>query len=123
MITETKTHRVDPDITVFEISGRLNLGNLMLSVENAIRALIDSGSRKLVIDVAGLNSIDSSGIGLLISCNGHMVQAGGGMRISGAGGAVAKVFDMISMHKIVPLDPDRAASLSALSSGPAALSL
>ena len=37
MITETRTHMIGPDITVFEISGRLNLGNLLMSVENAVR--------------------------------------------------------------------------------------
>jgi ABC-type transporter Mla MlaB component len=72
VITETRTHTIEPDITVFEISGRLNLGNLLMSVENAVRGLIDAGTRKLVIDLAGLNAIDSAGIGMLVGCNGHM---------------------------------------------------
>ena len=53
MITETKTHRVEPDITVFGISGRLTLGSLLQSVESQIRELIDGGARKLVIDLRG----------------------------------------------------------------------
>ena len=41
MITESKTRRIEPDITVVEISGRLNLGNSLMSIETSIRRLID----------------------------------------------------------------------------------
>jgi anti-sigma B factor antagonist len=110
LLTETKTRRIEPDVTVVEIIGRLNLGNLLLSIEGTIRRVIDEGSRKLVIDLGGLNSLDSSGIGMLVSCAGHMRQSGGQMRIAGAQGTVAKVFAMVHMHMIVPLDPDVAAA-------------
>jgi anti-sigma B factor antagonist len=119
LITETKTHRVEPDITVFEISGRLNLGNVLQSVESAIRGLIEGGVRKLVIDLTQLNSIDSSGIGTLISCGGRMDQLGGQMRLAGAQGPVAKVFHMVHMQRIVPLDADVASSCGSFSSGAA----
>jgi anti-sigma B factor antagonist len=106
LITETKTRRVEPDITVFEISGRLNLGNLLLSVESAIRAIVDGGARKLVIDLTGLNSIDSSGIGTLVNCGGQVDHLGGQMRLAGAHGSVAKVFETIHIDRIIPLDAD-----------------
>ncbi len=37
MITQTNTRQVEPDITVMEITGRLNLGNTLISVEDAIQ--------------------------------------------------------------------------------------
>lgn len=116
LITETKTHSVEPDITVFEIAGRLNLGNLMQSVESAIRGLIDSGVRKLVIDLTGLTAIDSSGIGMLVSCGGRMDHAGGQVRVTGAQGPVAKVFEMVHMSRIVPIDADLATACGNFSS-------
>jgi anti-sigma B factor antagonist len=119
LITGTKTHRVEPDITVFEISGRLNLGNMLQSIESAIRGLIEGGARKLVIDLTGLSSIDSSGIGMLIGCGGQMEQLGGQMRLAGAQGPVAKVFDMVHMQRIVPLDADLASACGSFSSGAA----
>jgi anti-sigma B factor antagonist len=119
LITGTKTHRVEPDITVFEISGRLNLGNLLQSVENSLQSLINSGVRKLVVDLTGLTSIDSSGIGMLISCSGQMDQLGGQMRLAGAQSAVASVFEMVHMARILPLDPDLASACGSFSNGAA----
>ncbi len=106
MITETKTRSVEPDITVVEISGRLNLGNLLVSIETSVRRLIDEGARKLVVDVTNLSYIDSSGIGMLVGCNGHAEQNGGGMRIAGAQGLVAKSFAVVHLDRIVQLDAD-----------------
>lgn len=106
MLTETKTRHIEPDITVVEITGRLNLGNLLLSIESSVKRLIDEGHHKLVIDVSTLNSIDSSGIGMLVTCNAHMEHKQGRLRIAGAQGAVAKVFAMVHMDRIVPLDAD-----------------
>jgi anti-sigma B factor antagonist len=114
VITETRTHTIAPDITVYEISGRLNLSNTLLTVENAIRGLIDGGAKKMVINLANLNSIDSAGIGMLVSCSGHMEHLGGKFRVAGAQGAVAKVFAMVHMDRIMPLDADLATAASAL---------
>jgi len=108
LLTGTKTYAVAPDITVFEISGRLNLGNLLQSVEHSIHNLIQSGVRKLVIDVTGMTSIDSSAIGMLVSSGGQMDKLGGQLRLAGAHGPVAKVFEMVHMARIVPVDADLA---------------
>ena len=119
MTTETKVHRVEPDITVFAISGRLILGDLLPSVESAMRETIDGGVRKLVIDLTGLNMIDSSGIGTLIKRIEQMEQAGGRICVAGAHGAVAKVFHTIRIDRIVALDADLASACARLSSSAA----
>lgn len=104
LITETKSRKIDPDITIVEISGRLNLGNSLVSIETSIKKLIEEGARKLVIDLANVNYIDSSGIGMLVSCAGQIMHQGGAMRIGGAQGTVAKAFRIVHMDRITPLD-------------------
>jgi anti-anti-sigma factor len=86
LITETKTRQIEPDITVVEISGRLNLGNVLLTLEASIRRMIDEGARKLIIDVSTLTYIDSAGIGVLVGCRGRIAQRDGHLRIVGAQG-------------------------------------
>jgi anti-anti-sigma factor len=117
--TETKVHRMDPDITVFEISGRLILGDLLQGVESAIRDLIHGGARKLAIDLTGLNMIDSSGIGTLIRRVEQMNRLGGRICLAGAHGAVEKVFQTIRIERIVALDVDVASACARLSSSAA----
>jgi anti-sigma B factor antagonist len=119
MVTESKIRRVEPDITIVEIAGRLGMGNTASSIESAIRKLIDEGARKLVVDVSGLSYIDSAGIGMLIGCNGHIDQNGGRMRIAGAQGLVQKSFAIVHVGKVVPLDMDVESACAAIAAGSA----
>ena len=82
------------------------MGNALMSAENAIRRLVDEGARKVVVDLTGLASIDSSGIGMLMSCFGHLEQRGGRMRIAGVQEPVGKTLNMVHIDRIVPVDAD-----------------
>lgn len=104
-MVETKTTQVG-DITIIAMTGRLLLGNALGYAENAINRLIDGGTRKLVLDLAGLDYIDSSGLGMLIFCGGRMEEAGGRMRVSGAAPAVARVFQIAHADRVLQLDAD-----------------
>jgi anti-sigma B factor antagonist len=104
-MVETKTSQAG-DVTIVEMTGRLLASNALGYAENAINRLIDDGTRKLVLDLAGLDHIDSSGLGMLISCGGRMERAGGRMRISGARPAVARVLQISHANQVLHFDPD-----------------
>jgi anti-sigma B factor antagonist len=113
-MVETKIQQIG-DVTVVEISGRLLLGNSLSYAENSVNRLIDGGTRKLVIDLAGLDHIDSSGLGMLIFCGGRMEQSGGRMRIAGASASVARVFEISHANRILQFDADLESSCRHLS--------
>lgn len=115
----SKIHQVEPDVTVVELTGHLNLGNELMSLESAVKRVIQEGARKLVIDVTRLEYIDSAGIGMLVACNGQMDRAAGKMRVAGATGTVAKAFEVVHMDRIMSLDADLDAALGNLTAGTA----
>jgi anti-anti-sigma factor len=106
MITQTSTRTVEPDITVVTITGRLSLGNTLITIEDSIKKLIQDGVRKLVIDLTELAGTDSSGIGLFVLCAGEMQKSGGAMRIAGAHDSVMKVFEIVHLNRVTPIDAD-----------------
>jgi anti-sigma B factor antagonist len=104
-MVETNTKQIG-DVTVVEMSGYLHLGNSLMYAENAIQRLIDGGTRKLVIDLTRLDHLDSSGLGMLISCSGRIEKSGGRMRVAGPGPAVALVFEVAHAGRILQIDAD-----------------
>ncbi len=46
MITQATSRQVEPDITVVTITGRLNLGNTLMSLENDLRKQIQNGAEE-----------------------------------------------------------------------------
>jgi anti-anti-sigma factor len=115
MIAESSTRKMG-DVDIVDISGRLSLGNTLLSIERSILSLIEQGCRRLVINVPALISIDSAGIGMLMGCSGQMEQVQGKLRISGAQGAVARTFEVIHMERVAAVDLDVDTACRALES-------
>jgi anti-sigma B factor antagonist len=101
MILTTNRRLVEPDITVLALSGRLSLGNTLMFLENEIRKMIEQQTRRLVLDLSDLQSIDSAGIGMLVACNGMIEQAGGRLCLAGANGVVAESFHTIHINRII----------------------
>lgn len=106
MALQTALRILEPDITVCDMKGKLNLGTNLTFLEIEIRKLIECGTRKLILDVAELDYIDSAGIGMFVGTSGLLEQAGGRLLIAGAKGAVASTFKMVHLHRIVDLHPD-----------------
>jgi anti-anti-sigma factor len=105
MITESTTRKIG-EVDIVDISGRLSLGNTLLSIERSILNLIEQGSRRLVLNIPGLISIDSAGIGMLMGCSGQMEQKQGKLRIAGAQGRIARTFEVVHMDRVAALDAD-----------------
>jgi anti-anti-sigma factor len=112
-IAESSTRKLG-EIDIVDIFGRLSHGDTLVSIENSILNLIEQGSRRLAINIAGLASIDSAGIGMLMALSGTMEQKQGKLRIAGAQGGVARHLEVVHMNRVAALDADLDAACRAL---------
>jgi anti-sigma B factor antagonist len=51
--------------TVLEVSGRITLGEGGVTLRDAIQNALKTGTTKLIVDMGGVNYMDSSGVGEL----------------------------------------------------------
>ena len=103
MLLEVNTRRVEPGIIVIELNGRMTLGYRLAELEYSIKDMIQQGCRKLVIDLTKLDSMDSSGVGLLAMCAAAIKKAGGEMRVAGANARVSRVFEITRLDDAVAI--------------------
>ena len=114
MSIEVEQSHVNPDITVVQITGRLYLSNQLVSTEFFLRRLIQEGTRKLVLDLTGVDRIDSAGLGTLVMCNGELADGGGQLRLVGLQESVAESLRVLRFDQIVNVDPDVETACKAL---------
>ncbi len=114
MILDLSQRHVEPDITLFELRGRLALGNRLSEVEHSIRTELQAGCRKLVLDLGGLEFIDSAGLGLLVMCAGLMEQTGGRMCVATGNPRIVHVFEITHLERVVDLHGDAASACESL---------
>ncbi len=68
------------DVTVLDLEGNLALeGNKLFRQQ--VAATIDAGARRLILNLAGVPYMDSSGLGELISCYTAMQKLSGSVKL------------------------------------------
>jgi len=65
------------DVTILDISGKITLGEGAMTVRNTVRDLLKANGKKIVLNLADVNYIDSSGIGELVSTYTTVAKDGG----------------------------------------------
>jgi anti-anti-sigma factor len=90
------------------------LGANPSAIEELIVSLLAQGVRKIVVDLAGVTHIDSTGIGVLIASLGKVTQAGGALAMAGASGVVREGFRVTRLDRVFRFYADRAAALNAV---------
>ena len=73
--------------------------------------LVQAGERRLVIDLAPLDFLDSSGLGALVSIL-KALGSQGTMAVCGARGGVLSLFKLTRMDKVFSIHADRAEALA-----------
>jgi anti-sigma B factor antagonist len=69
------------DVRIVDISGKIILGQGTMVVRNTIKDLLHSGVKKIVLNLAEVNYIDSSGVGELVSSFTTVAKEGGQLRL------------------------------------------
>jgi anti-sigma B factor antagonist len=75
------TCREVDDVAVVDFSGKITLGEGSSVLRNTIRGLLDRGHRKILLNLADVDYIDSSGIGELVSAYTAVRTASGEMKL------------------------------------------
>lgn len=99
-------------IVLLRLSGRITLGPDCQQIESEIDRLASARQTNLIFDLTDVNYMDSTGIGTLVMCSKTLKDAGGQLRLAGAGGAV-DVIRLTQTNAIVPTHDSVAEALAA----------
>jgi anti-sigma B factor antagonist len=74
--------REQEGISVLKLKGRLTFGSEDLLFNDEIRHALAARRKRLVIDLGGVDKIDSAGLGTLLYARAELRRAGGGLALS-----------------------------------------
>jgi len=69
------------DVTILDMSGEVRIGEGSIALRDAVRNLADAGNKKILLNLAGVRYIDSSGIGELIANYTTVSRQGGQLKL------------------------------------------
>jgi anti-sigma B factor antagonist len=68
-------------ITILDLNGRITMGPEATALREKVAELSAAGARNLVLDLAGADYIDSTGLGALVMCATSLRRSGGNMKL------------------------------------------
>jgi anti-sigma B factor antagonist len=97
---EFTTQNVDDLIAVIRGEGRLNMVSAP-DLRSAVAEAVAAGRPRVVVDLSGVEFMDSSGLGALVGCLKTTRQAGGDLRIAAPSEQVTMVLELSNLDRIL----------------------
>jgi len=86
------------DVVILDLDGDVRMGDSATALRGAIRGLIAGGNQKILLNLAGVKYIDSSGIGELIANYTTVGRGGGQLKLLNL---TDKVQDLLVITKLL----------------------
>jgi len=98
---EIRKNVLQSGVVVMEVTGRVCMGEECRKVEEALCVFAGAQGGKVVLDLHGVNHIDSSAIGTFVRCFTRIKNAGGTLCIAGTAGMVDKALRMAHLDRVI----------------------
>jgi anti-sigma B factor antagonist len=108
------TTRTQGSAVILDLEGKLGLGPAVDEFRTAWSDALAAGSRKVVVNLANVPVIDSSGIGVLVRCHAAIAAKGGKMTIAGACGVVREALKLTHVDQLLEFHENEASALASL---------
>jgi len=104
------------DVTILDLNGRatIGLGNDMLNAK--LRQVVEGGCKKLLINLAGMSQIDSSGISSIVRTFVTLERNQGTLRLLNPVGRVKEVLAVTRLLAAIPTFDSESAAVSSFKS-------
>jgi len=102
------TARQVGDVTVLDAAGRITLGEGSSTFRETIRGLVNEGKKKVLLNLADVSYIDSSGIGEMVSSFTTVTNAGGQMKLLNLTKRVQDLLQITKLYTIFEVFDDEA---------------
>ena len=109
------TTRQVGDVTVIDAAGRITLGEGASTFRDLIRDLAAKGDKKLLLNLADVSYIDSSGIGELVSGFTTVTNHGGSLKLVGLSKRVKDLLQITKLYTVFEAYDDEAEAVRSFS--------
>jgi anti-sigma B factor antagonist len=93
-------------VTILDMRGRITLGDEIEDLRSAVRNLVAKGQKKIILNLAEVDYIDSSGVGELVGCFTTVRNAGGELKLLNLSKKVHDVLQVTKLYTVFDIRED-----------------
>ena len=107
--------RQQQDVTIVDLGGQIKLGEGSSVLRDTVKDLLGKVRKKILLNLADINYIDSSGVGELISAFTSVRNQGGKFKLLHLTKKVHDVLQITKLYTVFDVRDNEAAAISAFS--------
>lgn len=93
-------------VTILDVRGRIVLGDEIHQLRDAVRGLIAEGKKRIILNLAEVDYIDSSGVGELVGCFTTVRNDGGELKLLNLSQKVHDVLHVTKLYTVFDIRDD-----------------
>jgi anti-sigma B factor antagonist len=94
--------RESADVTILDLQGRATIGRGNDLLSSHLQKLIGDGTRKVLLDLAGVPQVDSSSISTIVRAFVSLAHQGGRLKLLRPHGSVRMVLETLHLLDAIP---------------------
>jgi anti-sigma B factor antagonist len=99
------------DISVVEVRGRITVGEGNIMLREVVAGLMEKGHKQILLNLQGVEYVDSAGLGELVRTHTTLQKAGGQLKMVNVNQRVQELLKATSLHKVFDVHKDEAGAL------------
>jgi anti-sigma B factor antagonist len=92
------SQRIVGNVALIDLSGRVTLGEGTETLRDKINSLLNQGHRNLILNLSGVDYVDSAGLGEIVSSYATVRRNGGSLKLVGL---TSRIRDLLSITKLL----------------------
>jgi anti-sigma B factor antagonist len=106
------TSREIHGVTVIDLDGRITLGDGSALLRDLIHENVGNGHKKLLLNLAGVNYLDSTGLGELVSGYRFVKSQGGELKLLNLSKKVSDLLQITKLYAVFDIHNDEAQAVA-----------
>ncbi len=99
------------DISVVDVRGRITVGEGNVMLRDFVTRLVESGNKRIVLNLQGVEYVDSGGLGELVRTHTTLQKEGGQLKMVNVNQRVQELLKLTSLNKIFDVQKDEASAV------------
>ena len=118
MSLDISVRRID-NVAVVDLSGRITLGEASGRLRDTIKDLVTNGSNDILLNLAGVTYMDSSGLGELVGAFATVSNRGGKLKLLGLQPRLYELMHITKLYSVFEIFTDEAQAIHSFRAGEA----
>jgi anti-sigma B factor antagonist len=99
-------------VTIVDLAGKIALGESNRALHEAIRSLTSEGEKSIILNLANVTLIDSSGLGELVASYASVERSGGSLKLANLSDRFVELITITKLYTVFDVFDNEADALA-----------